>query len=53
MSEIVADVLVCPINKSFNPSELSSIMMEEGKYKMIYIIYSENCLSQTLNNSQV
>jgi hypothetical protein len=37
MSEMAADVLVCPINKSLNPSRLGSSMMEKGKYKIIFI----------------
>jgi hypothetical protein len=37
MSEMAADVLVCPVNKSLNLSRLGSSMMEKGKYKMIYI----------------
>jgi len=53
MSEMAADVLVCPIDRSLNLSRLGSSMMEKGKYKMIFIIYSENCLKGTLSNSQV
>ena len=37
MSEMAADVLVCPINKSLNLSRLGSSMMEKGKYKMIFL----------------
>jgi hypothetical protein len=37
MSEMAADVLVCPINKSLNLSRLGSSMMEKGKYKIIFI----------------
>ena len=37
MSEMAADVLVCPINKSLNLSRLGSSMMEKGKYKIIFL----------------
>ena len=37
MSEMAADVLVCPVNKYLNPSRLGSSMVEKGKYKMIFI----------------
>jgi hypothetical protein len=37
MSEMAADVLVCPIKKNLNLSRLGSSMMEKGKYKMIFI----------------
>jgi hypothetical protein len=37
MSEMAADVLVCPINKSLNLSRLGSSMMEKGKYKITFL----------------
>jgi hypothetical protein len=46
LSEMVADVLVCPINKSFNPSGLGSSMMEKGKYKLIFL-YSQTCIKRS------
>jgi len=36
-SEMAADVLVCPVNKSLNLSRLGSSMMEKGKYKLIFL----------------